>query len=215
MKTGNKQIEIVVDLETMGNTPGSVITAIGAVAIIGREIQPDGFYAKINPQSCIDVGMKMDYSTVEWWMKQPDAAREQMFTAAGRVDLPVALLAFSAWVESARNKNGVETMYPPPNIWGNDPSFDNTILADAYRLAKIPRPWKHTENRCFRTLRNLFKGKYEEPEATIKHHALHDALWEAKVLVQILDFIDSCVEERYHFIWCPRCDHEFEVIVNP
>lgn len=185
MKTGNKQIEIVVDLETMGNTPGSVITAIGAVAIIGREIQPDGFYAKINPQSCIDVGMKMDYSTVEWWMKQPDAAREQMFNAAGRVDLPVALLAFNAWIQSG--SIGCDK----PNIWGNDPSFDNTILADAYRLAKLPRPWRHTENRCFRTLRNLFKGKYEEPEATIKHHALHDALWEAKVLVQILNFIDS------------------------
>lgn len=64
---------VMVDLETLGTKPGSVILSIGAVTFDLDGSGRDGrtFYQRVNIQSCLDAGMTVDGDTVEWWF-HPD-----------------------------------------------------------------------------------------------------------------------------------------------
>ncbi len=65
---------IMLDLETMGNTPTSAIIAIGAVRF-DKKIKGK-FYGVIDLESCLEDGLTVDASTIMWWMQQSDAARK-------------------------------------------------------------------------------------------------------------------------------------------
>lgn len=154
--------QVMVDLETLGNGSNAVIIAIGAVEFeatsgkLGRE-----FYCVVDGQSCVDAGMKVDVSTVMWWMKQDTAARAA-FNNAGE-PLPYALQSFAAWLPTGAC------------VWGNGATFDNVILSNAYRAIGLPQPWPFWGDRCYRTLKNLFP---EVPLARTGTH--HNALDDAK-----------------------------------
>lgn len=167
----------MVDLETLGNGSNAVIVSIGAVEFdnlgVGRE-----FYALIDPQSCVDIGMQIDASTVLWWMKQPDDARKAL-TAGGHVPIKEALFAFTNWMRE------VEAAY----VWGNGATFDNVILANAYRKADIPQPWKYYNDRCYRTLKNLYPTVEQPADIGTAHNALDDAKWQAQHAVNIINYI--------------------------
>jgi DNA polymerase III epsilon subunit-like protein len=66
-----KYNHVMVDIETMGNESYSSIVSIGALEFdletgeTGRE-----FYVNVDLQSCIDVGLILNASTVMWWMSQ-------------------------------------------------------------------------------------------------------------------------------------------------
>src|SRR5574343_375905 len=67
-------LECMVDLETLGNGNSAVILSIGACKFLphgqGVDIHaPHRFEVFVDPQSCVDIGMKMDVSTVLWWME--------------------------------------------------------------------------------------------------------------------------------------------------
>ncbi len=67
---------VMIDLETLGTRPGSVILSIGAVEFdrdlgLGRE-----FYVELNQASSITAGLTTDDATVDWWLDQEDAARD-------------------------------------------------------------------------------------------------------------------------------------------
>lgn len=66
MNTGTN---IMLDLETLGNRSGAVIVAIGAVEFHGGEIIKE-FYQRVDAESCVALGLKMDVSTVMWWLGQ-------------------------------------------------------------------------------------------------------------------------------------------------
>lgn len=73
---------LMIDIETLGNKPNSAILQIAAVSFdptsgeMGNE-----FSVNISPKSCEKLGMKIQASTVEWWMQQSDEARDEVFYA--------------------------------------------------------------------------------------------------------------------------------------
>jgi 3' exoribonuclease, RNase T-like len=162
--------QVMLDLETLGNKPGSVIVAIGAVKF-GEGRVVDTFYERVDAQSCVDAGLKMDPQTVMWWLGQGDAARLEI-TKPG-APLTSVLSSFAAWLgEDAE-------------VWGNGATFDNVLLADAYDITGIPRPWRFSRDRCFRTVSAL------RPDMTIvrngtHHNALDDARTQAEHLMRVL-----------------------------
>lgn len=159
---------VMVDLETLGNNSESVIISIGAV-----EFDETGvgavFYTTVDPQSCMDVGLKMDASTVMWWLRQSDAARRAFSGETYQpLTLPGALTRFSEFFAAC----GAEF------VWGNGATFDNVILANAYAKVGLPRPWPYWGDRCYRTLKNL----YPEVKMTnhgVAHNAKDDAIAQA------------------------------------
>lgn len=151
---------IMVDLETMGIAADSAIVAIGAVRFNIEEGVIDRFDSVINLQSSLDVGLKVNGDTVMWWLGQSQEARGALLTVAH--PLAVALHNFSQWLE------------PDDKIWGNGASFDNSILATAYEKCQLPLPWKFWNDRCYRTVKNLYP-KIKLSRVGTYHNAVDDA----------------------------------------
>lgn len=164
---------VMVDLETLGNGSNSVIISIGAVAfdLDKTETFTDTFYSVINPQSCIDVGLKMDVSAVMWWMRQSEEARKA-FDKEGS-PLSEVLNSFALW-------------YPKgAKFWGNGATFDNVILSNAYVACKMKKPWGYSDDRCYRTVKALYPDVKSE-RVGVYHNAVDDAVTQAKHLVAML-----------------------------
>lgn len=162
-------VEIMVDLETMGTDPYSPIIAIGAVRFeAGPMHAMPPFYQAIKLGSCLKHGLRMQASTVLWWMKQSREA-QAVLEDPEAVDLPVALDAFTAWLGSR-----------PDNLWGNSAAFDLGLLKDAYKACGMEVPWAFYREKCYRTLKGLpgMEG-FKLQRVGTHHNALDDAISQA------------------------------------
>ena len=70
-------MHLMIDVETLGTRPGSVVTNIGIVAF---DIEADGWAdvgmeIPLNPQEQMGLGFKADWSTIRWWMDQSREAQ--------------------------------------------------------------------------------------------------------------------------------------------
>ena len=163
-------MRIMLDLETLGNAPGCAIVAIGAVQFGSGEIKEE-FYCRVDPETCVAVGLKIDAATVLWWLKQNEAARLEI-CKPGEV-LNQSLMDFRNWVTDK-----------DAEVWGNGSDFDNTILAAAYRACTLPLPWKFWNNRCYRTIKAHYA--HIPPAKKNGHNALEDARNQAEHLMRLV-----------------------------
>ena len=161
----------MIDLETLGQKPGSVIVALGAVKFGGGEILSE-FYERVDAESGVALGLKLDVPTVLWWLGQSDDARREITRPGAK--LSEVLVRFSDWVG---DRDAV--------VWGNGASFDNTLLACAYDLARLPLPWKYFNDRCYRTVKNLRRDVALVRDG-VHHNALDDARSQALHLMKML-----------------------------
>lgn len=189
-----ENLECMVDLETLGNRNKAAILSIGACFFrpAGDGIRSDSFEVFVTPESCVEIGMEMDPSTVMWWMgsgcktgddraKMNEARDLMVEKQAKAVDIRTALNRFSAWFGS--NKP----------VWGNGATFDNVILRNAYELAGIPCPWAFWNDRCYRTMKNLAPGIPMQRQGT-HHSAMWDAISQAIHLQQVVRSITTSGE---------------------
>ena len=164
--------DVMVDLETMGCGYRAAIVAIGAVRFDPvLNVISDNFYRTIALSSCQAAGQTIDASTVLWWMAQEPAARGEVVN--GEFDLDVALAEFAGFL--AKNAH----------VWGNGSNFDNRILREAYELVGQPCPWHYRGDRDMRTIVALAKSLGITANIIVsgtKHHALDDAVYQAKVV---------------------------------
>ena len=166
---------IMVDIETLGTAPGSVVLSIGAV-YFGPEGLGEKFYEVIDKRDSLERGLTTDKSTVDWWAKQSADARKVLIDAVtDDVALPLdeVLKRFSVYVK------------PGCKVWGNGAGFDNPLIEALYRNVGKPAPWKFWDSRCFRTLKALFPIN-ETVKKVVAHNALQDAIDQAKLAVKIL-----------------------------
>lgn len=181
---------VMLDLETLGKRSNAVITSIGAVYFDHTGLGQT-FYAVVDPQSCVDIGMTMDVDTVMWWMRQSDEARAA-FSAKGVVPIQVALFDFAAYLGSKDRE-----------VWGNGATFDNVILANAYRAAQMKAPWAFWNDRCHRTLKNLHP-QIVAPKLGVAHNALDDAISQAHHASHILAHMRNMAVAMYEPIAIPQ-----------
>jgi exodeoxyribonuclease VIII len=106
-----------------------------------------------------------------WWLGQGDEARLEI-TKPG-APLVSVLTLFSVWLG------------PDAEVWGNGPSFDNVLLADAFDAVGLPRPWRFSRDRCFRTICALRPDMVMVRNGT-HHNALDDAKSQAEHLMRVL-----------------------------
>lgn len=158
----------MLDVETLGTSPGCIILSIGAV-YFDKEQLGEEFYTVINKSSSIYYNMAEEPRTVLWWEKQNEAAREVLSQAVeSKVTVQAALHNFSYFIRSLNFKDIC--------IWGNGSDFDNVLLQAYYEALLEPTPWdSHKNNRCYRTLKSLFPGI-----PIIKQGVVHNALDDAK-----------------------------------
>ena len=154
--------DLMIDIETLGTAPGSVILSVGAVTFdaetgeFGEEL-----YAPIEPQSAVDMGLTIDVSTLKWWMEQSEDARKEAFS--GDQPLSKVLFDLHQFVQSVEASR----------VWAKPPSFDLVLLESAYRACAITIPWHYRTPRDCRTLFDMTGAT--QPGFGTAHNALDDA----------------------------------------
>ena len=170
----------MIDLETLGVEPDSVIVTLGAIKFNPfSDVEPDkGLYLRgdIEEQS-EKYNRTIDNNTLEWWSKQPQKIQDEAFGDHDGVSVTEILRQLNKWC--------VGLDY----IWCQGPTFDFVMLQHLYKSAKTPVPWNYWQIRDSRT---LFKMMPQDPRRAIQeqlHNALADCYYQAK-----------CVQQSYkHF----------------
>lgn len=165
--------DVMVDIETLGGGPGSVIVSIGAVEFGDRGLCRE-FYRVIDVLDSLLAGLRVDDATIEWWRMQTHEAKAALYAADARRCLADALTDF------ARFLDGDE-----PRVWAKGPDFDLVLLQAAYKAAGQPIPWKYRNARDVRTILALKDAPVAEANGHAKHHALHDARYQAAQVMAV------------------------------
>lgn len=166
--------DVMVDLETLGTIPGSVIISIGAVPFNEMEVAEEGFYRAIKRESCEVIGLRVSAETLAWWDRQAPEARKVLIDPEA-VQIEEALLAFNEWIGELPSS---------VRLWGNGANFDNPLLACAFHATGYEPNYRFFNERCYRTVKNQFPDIALERTGTY-HNALDDARCQAEHLVQI------------------------------
>ncbi len=171
---------IMIDIETLGKKRGCPVLSIAAVQFdLKTGNVGETFYERMSCDAALSYGWP-EISTLEWWSKQSDEARDAAFKGERHpVSVAVELRAFL-------QRAGDGRCIP----WGNGSVFDITILegwfdkVDPLVDAKGDDiyPWKFWDIADLRTLVRLSGIDTKAiPFAGEKHNALADALHQVKI----------------------------------
>ncbi|MGP3280444.1 3'-5' exonuclease [Serratia bockelmannii] len=171
---------IMIDIETLGKKRGCPVLSIAAVQF---DLQTgnvgETFYERMSCDAALSYGAP-EISTLEWWSKQSDEARDAAFKGERH---PVSVAAeLRAFLQRAGGGRCIP--------WGNGSVFDISILegwfdkVDPLVDAKGDDiyPWKFWDIADLRTLVRLSGINVKAiPFAGEKHNALADALHQVKI----------------------------------
>ena len=163
---------VMIDLETMSTDSNAAIVSIGAVFFNENEIGKK-FYVNVDLGSSVMAGGVTDQDTINWWNKQSESVRYALEDMKQPIER--ALKFFTEFLGDAKNIK----------IWGNSSAFDNVILANAYKRLGNDVPWQFWNDRCYRTMKSLFKDVEMKREGE-HHNAEDDAVSQAKHLIEIV-----------------------------
>lgn len=173
----------MIDTETWGTQSRSIITTIGAVIFdpwsneLGAE-----FHAGIQPESAMKAGLRIDASTIVWWLGQSQDARSKLIDKLSMAQpLAIVLLEFRDFLTA--NTPAIANI--DMRVWGNGADFDLALIQQAYESLDLPRPWKYNAGRCFRTLKAEFGAPGDFISPTTSHDALADARAQAMTVQRI------------------------------
>jgi len=171
-------MDLMLDLETMGDGKDAAIVAIGAVYFDADGPKEKKFYRTVSLKTSMENGGTVSASTILWWLRQSkEASNEFVFAKESMED---ALVEFEQFID---NKNTC-------TVWGNGANFDNVILRATYeRWGNMPAPWRWYNDRCYRTLKNMFPEISPSEQANDKHNALSDAYWQAEHASRIFKYV--------------------------
>nr|WP_250808200.1 3'-5' exonuclease [Neorhizobium tomejilense] len=173
----------MVDSETMGNEPGCGILVIGAVrfdpfmpwpeegqAIAAR----DQFKVRISKDSNLAYGLGESESTMEFWKKQSDEAREEAF--GGSTDLKAALIMYREWLYDTFGSDSQGAANVATYCHGED--FDKPIIQFAMTKLGIPSPFPYNRTRDTRSIYELAGVQYKGT----KHMVIEDCYGQCAAL---------------------------------
>ena len=178
------KLNVMLDLETTATDHSAGVLSIGAVPFsCGELLKP--FYEKCSLSSIERGGFSISRKTMDWWDKQDSKVRAEAFS--GTQSVLDMLLHFEVYLKQLPGE---------AVIWGNGADFDNVILCSAYDTVALDLPWKYHNNRCFRTLKNVFSQEIVAlpPFIGDRHNALMDAMFQAKHAEKIFAYIEAAHE---------------------
>lgn len=178
METAKIEIgHVMIDIETLGKTPGSQILSIGAVLFYGPEriAQPREWL--VSGVSSRNAGFTVDPDTLAWWNRQTPVASKLLYDVETDAAMPLAraLTGLADMVGDGRH------------LWCKGVGFDFPILAEAYRRCGWEKaPWHYRQERCYRTLAAL-RPDIDPGENLFAHGAAADALHQARHAARIIE----------------------------
>jgi hypothetical protein len=166
-------IHAMIDLETLGVDPNSVILTLGALKFDpnSSENPYQEMYFRVDVDSQTEMGRKVDNNTLDWWGKQPTEIFEEALGEKDRISVEDMLKRINKFAV------GVDV------FWCQGPLFDYAILQDIYRQMGIPAPWQYWQIRDSRTLFSLVPR--EKEDRTGLHNALEDCRFQARKVQRV------------------------------
>lgn len=162
---------IMIDIEALDVIPTATILTVGAQLFdpFGEGI-PDNpahsYYCRVSTESQED--RTVDDGTLAWWGTQPQEAQDEVFNEEGRVPLEQMLEELAKQCRKATF------------IFANGPTYDMTILENAYKSKGMGIPWSYSKVRDARTIYSLWP---DLPKMEAQHNALDDC-WRQIALLQ-------------------------------
>lgn len=178
---------IMLDIETLGTRPGSVILQVAAVKfdpITGAV--GDSFCSSVPTSQQHRRGATRDEATNDWWLDDPERSAILQRITCPFGEVTVVLNALANFVVDSN----------PPRLWASSPNFDMVLLEDLYRRFSVSVPWTYRQFRDLRTLIDLVGAeRYSDilPAPEGAHDALVDARYQAQVACRAMRTI-----ERWH-----------------
>ena len=183
---------IMIDLETMGTSSNAAIVSIAAVEFdintgeVGRV-----FYHKVDLQSCLNIGLTVEASTIEWWMKQADDVRYELFIDSLQIQL--VLMQFRSFLSDI----------PNALLWGNSAKFDLCKLENAYSKCFHWVLWTHEQERDVRTFQSIFpeiKKDLIAKRENSAHNAINDCLFQIEYVVAVNAKLQSLLHNNAEYV---------------
>lgn len=165
----------MVDIETLSTAVNSVVLSIGAVEFdVVSGVILNEFYHELRLQD--QTHRKIDVGTVQWWFKQvmEEGLPTPIYNHADKVPVRNALILLRDFLGEEKKC-----------IWACDPDFDCVILSNLYEEYKLFTPWKFSEPKSVRTVRELAKiHGIGLPEFEKSHNALDDCKRQVAEIVE-------------------------------
>lgn len=184
-----KLINIVLDLETLSTQEDAAILQIGCcIPLFDRKNVPLGLSCEFEVTISYDAALRSEFhmssETLQWWENQNPSTRKIVFS--GQNSYADAFDQFKFWIDSLKS-GGADVA-----IWGHGSDFDNRLLSYSLDSLGYHNVWSFRNNRDLRTIRALFPipetatKTLTVGEDEIKHTAIGDARYEAKLLNYIV-----------------------------
>ncbi len=133
----------MIDLETLGNTPGCVVLSISIVCIEDVTLNNTWY---LNVGSQLGKGLHIDQETHDWWMNQNSNVRRRTF-AGNQIGNALVIKDILAYIVTH-----FSTDY---QIWSDSPRLDYGCLDALLRAYGIKYPFFYRNERCLRTLMRI------------------------------------------------------------
>lgn len=167
---------VMLDLETFGTKPGSVLRSVGAVFFDFQGHLGPEFYRNIDKDSCMAAGLSLDLNTVKWWSQQSQEAQDSLLVDPRPLGDVVS--QFHSWF--THNK-GV-------TVWAQGANFDPALWEAAALALKQPVPWKFWNVRDTRTVYDVgnVSPQAMPPREGTYHNALDDAKHQVRCVAKAI-----------------------------
>lgn len=187
-------MHLMLDLETLGTGTTASIIEIGAVLFEPKakgKIWNDkrAFQCFVNPDPKATVSM----STVFWWFKQSQQARERFSSNYPQnfFSEKCAAIKFSEWpaIEEAGGWDKIE------GVWSHGAAFDQPLLTSLFERVGYSIPWKYSVSLDTRTLFSLVGG-YPTVDnlGFVPHSALDDAIYQTLAVQNALGKLEPIIK---------------------
>lgn len=201
----------VVDVETTGLTPwtGNLLTvAIVPVSEEGDIVEEDFYYRRLNhhavdPRIIQELRPEDLTDTHKFWLDQEPSTIDEAYNKAPRIS------GIMMRQEISRYVSRIEPDKSKRFLAANPAAFDKMWLESLYG-PNYNEEWPfHYRNLCLRSFRyglevsNVYGSSKGAQESEVPHHALHDAIAEARDLVYLLN-----LKRRIHEIIGPIDIHD-------
>lgn len=189
------KVNVMVDLETLGTAPNSVLLSIGAVMFdsMGAFLADDyKFYTEVALEQQMQNHV-IDLNTIRFW--NDEAAKSGVAAPyRGTVAIPNALNAFNEWLVKI-SSGTVDNLV----VWANGTDFDIPILRYNLEGCGLNVLWKYNAVRDCRTLFKLADVHADGWDAAIAkqgvaHNALDDAVNQANKLAEAFKTLSLAME---------------------
>lgn len=176
---GEKKFKhVMIDTETLGRTPGSVVRSVAAVEFNPQTGETGRQKVwKIDLTDSIRYGFKVEASTLKWWMMQSDEARRE-FVEGAETPLEDFLEDFMQFIAATDEGNDF-------TLWCLQLDFDVAMLRsmyswynlNVYRCDEEVLPWDFRKVRDVRPYMDaLDSAGLLPPKVADRHTPLADCL---------------------------------------